>query len=88
MSSGCGRPIPDTSTTDSPKPMCIGIYFINSWFKPLEVDYYWRCQDYPYNINELFNEIRHIILVETYQYFKKMATTLDMNWKKVVYGQT
>ena len=33
--SGSGRPIPDTSTTDALKYLCISINFLVSWFKSL-----------------------------------------------------
>ena len=70
MKIGCGSLIPDNSTTDPLKYICVSTNFINPWIKSLELIYVWNFQSYSDNINETFNKIPTTTPVKNYQYFK------------------
>ena len=71
MSSGYGRTITATSTTDALKYLWINIDFLNSQLKALEVNYTWNFQYYSNKMNQLIKKITTTIPVKTSQDFKK-----------------
>ena len=71
MGSGGGRPIADTSTTDSLKSIFVGVKFLNLWLKSLEVRYVCSFQEYSDKMKELFKKTPNTIAVNTSQYFRE-----------------
>ena len=53
VTSGGGRSIPVTSTTDAIKFICLLINLLGVYVKSLDVDYFLRCQAHSNNIDEM-----------------------------------